>query len=151
MARRHIRQTGQYLRKSVGPFFGGLHTEHPATIDEGELAVAENVEITPTGGIKPRPGVLKRYGTDFAPFAVKGIAPYYKSDGTTRLVAAAGTTLYTDEPHVSFVYDSQAEWEKSGVYTNLDTETSPGDVKLPTPPQAVFQSMRGATYAFMWF
>ncbi len=118
-----------YLTERVDRF-DGLNTEHAVTISETELAKAENVQYTLQDKIKPRPGQSKRFTTDFDTSPVKGMGGYYKSDGTTRLVMAAGTSLYVDTPHVSFAYDSQTDWQKSGVYSNLDTVSSPGDVKM---------------------
>jgi hypothetical protein len=140
-----------YVRKRFGDFSHGIKAGHPTALPEGALVTAENVEITIDGKVKPRPGVLRRYATDFDAFPVNGLGALYKSDGTTRLVAAAGTSIYADKPHIVFDYDGQTDWEAAGVYTNLDTKSSPGDVKLSTPPQTTFQSTRAATYDLMWF
>lgn len=128
---RRKKQTGaeSYLTERVDEF-SGLLTEHPTTLSKYDLAKAENVQYTLQGKIEPRPGQRKRFATDFDSNPVKGIGGYYKSDGTTRLVFASGTTLYVDNPHVSFVYDSQTDWQQSKAYTNLDTSSSPGDVKM---------------------
>ncbi|NPV89127.1 hypothetical protein HPY42_06475 [Coprothermobacteraceae bacterium] len=131
-------QAPGYLLERIDDFSGGWNTAHPASIGKNDLVTAKNVLFTPEGKIVPRWGMAKRFGADFDPNPVLGMGALYKSDGTTRLVMAAGTTLYVDKPHVIFNYDSQADWEQSGVYTNLDTKSSPGDVKLYTPPTPIF-------------
>jgi hypothetical protein len=104
--------------------FEGLNTDHPASIAPEELSRADNAMFTLAGRIQPRPGELKRFSSDFDPGAVRGLGGFYKSDGTTRLVMAAGTTLYSDTPHVIFNYQSQVDWTQSGVYDNTTTTSS---------------------------
>lgn len=133
-----VRKNTAYITEELRDFSGGLNTDLPVATKQNELSVAKNVMLTLEGKAKPRPGEAKRFAVDFDSNPVKGISAYYKSDGTTRLVIAAGTSLYADEPHIVFEYDTQSDWEKAGVYTNLDTKSSPGDVKMFTPPQAMF-------------
>jgi len=141
-------QAPGYLLERLDDFSGGWNTAHPASIAKSDLAVAKNVLFTPEGKVVPRWGIAKRFGADFDSNPVLGMGAYYKSDGTTRLVIAAGTTLYVDKPHITFEYDAQADWEKEGVYTNLDTSSQSGSVKMFTPPQATF--LGTATYSHMW-
>ncbi|BCV23300.1 LamG domain-containing protein [Gelria sp. Kuro-4] len=119
-----------YMAKKLSSFAGGLNTSNPVTIADTDLAKATNIEYTTEGRVKVRGGVKKRFSADFASNPVIGIAPYYKADGTTRLVMASGTSLYVDNPHVAFDYDSQTDFKQSGVYTNLDMDSSPGDVRM---------------------
>ncbi len=119
-----------YIRRELSDFSGGLNTEHPATISEDELVKARNCVLTSTRRIRPRPGIYRRFETDFSGSPVLGMGALYKSDGTTRLVVASETSLYADKPHIIFNYDSQTDWQQSGVYTNLDTVSSPGDVRM---------------------
>lgn len=149
MARqKRVAAIGTYDAIRVQDFSGGLRTGHPTAIPDDALAAATNVVLTLEGKVKPRGGVRKRFRQDFDNNPVVGIAPYYKADGTTRLVIAAGTTLYVDKPHLTFFFDNQADWEQAGAYTNLDTKSSPGDVKMFTPPQATF--LGTATFDKMW-
>ena len=143
------RKEGTYDVVRVVDFTGGLCTGHPSAIPDDALSEATNVVYTFEGKIKPRSSVRKRFRNDFSNSPVVGMAPYYKADGTTRLVIASGTSLYVDKPHLTFLYDTQSDWEQSGVYTNCDTTSSPGDVKLTTPPAATF--LGTATYDKVWF
>lgn len=137
-----------YIVKELANFSGGLNTGHPVAIDDDELVTAKNVVLTQQGKLSPRPGMAKRFSVDFDPGPVRGMGAYYKSDGTTRLIIAAGTSLYADKPHLVFEYDTQSDWETAGVCTNLDTKSSPGDVKMFTPPQATFYGT--PTYERIW-
>src|SRR5208337_3867307 len=100
-----------------------------ATIAPGELSQATNAMFTLEGRIQPRPGELQRFSSNFDPGAVAGMGGFYKSDGATRPVMAAGTTLYADTPHVIFNYEAQSDWTQSGVYDN--TTTTSAGVGLP--------------------
>ena len=142
-------KAGSYDAIRITDFTGGLKTGHPSSISDDALVEATNVVYTVEGKITPREGVKKRFKQDFSSSPVVGMAPYYKADGTTRLVIASGTALYVDKPHLTFMYDTQTDWEQNGVCTNADTSSSPGDVKLTTPPAATF--LGTATYDKVWF
>lgn len=143
------KQTGDgYQALQVRDFSGGLRTGHPSSIPDDALVEATNVVYTLEGKVKPRSGVRKRFSADFDSNPVVGLAPYYRADGTTRLVIAAGTTLYVDKPHLAFGYDTRSDWEQPGVYTNCDVSSAPGDVKMHTPPQAAF--LGTPTYDKVW-
>ncbi len=116
----------EYDKLKLNQFASGLCTDFPSTIPDNALAVATNVEFSPEGRPYPRHGLLKRYASDFDPSPVLGMAPFYKSDGTSRLVMAAGTTIYTDTPHLVFNYATQAQWQAAGVYTDCDTAPTAG-------------------------
>ncbi|WP_026487645.1 hypothetical protein [Caldanaerobius polysaccharolyticus] len=137
-----------YSAVKFNTFEGGLSTEPPTTLEPNQLVQAKNVMLTLDGHVKPRPGMKKRFAQDFSNQPVNGIGVLYKSDRTSYLVMASGTALYKDKPHVIFEFDGQADWERTDVYTNLDTKSSPGDVKLYTPPQATF--LGTATFDKMW-
>ncbi len=123
-------QQGVYATKKLAAFSGGLNTDDPVVVADEDLVEATNIEYTNEARIKMRPGMSKRFASDFDSNPVIGMSPYYKSDGTTRLVMAAGTSLYADKPHVVFNYDAQADWKQAGVYTNLDVDSVPGDVRM---------------------
>lgn len=142
------KQQGAYLTKRLDDFSGGWSTEHPVSLAESALAKAKNVMLTLAGKVAPRWGMAKRFAADFSTSPVLGMGALRKSDGTTRLVVAAGTALYSDKPHIEFLYDAQADWEQVGAYTNLDTKSAPGDVKMYTPPQASF--LGTPTYDKVW-
>jgi len=137
-----------YSAIRIDTFEGGLNTEPSATLGTNQLVQAKNVEFTLEGHIKPRPGMKKRFAQDFSTQPVNGIGVLYKTDRTSYLVIASGTSLYKDMPHVVFEFDGQAEWEQSGAYTNLDTKSSPGDVKLYNAPKATF--LGTPTFDKMW-
>jgi len=129
-------------------FDGGLSTEPSATLTGKQLIKAKNVQLTLEGHIKPRPGMRKRFAQDFSDQPVKGIGVLYRSDRTSYLVVASGTALFKDRPHIVFEFDSQAEWEQPGAYTNLDTKSSPGELKLHSAPKATF--LGTPTFDKMW-
>jgi hypothetical protein len=148
MPRKKNVTVGGYLYQKLGNFSGGLNTDDPVTIGDEDLAVATNVEYTNEGRVTVRKGARKRFASDFSASPVLGLSPYYKSDGTTKLIVASGTALYADNPHLAFEYDAQTDWQRDGVYTNLDVLSSPGDVKMFTPPQASF--IGTPTYSTVW-
>ena len=59
---------------------------------------------------------------------------YYRSDGTSRLLMAAGTSLYSDSPHLITNYDTQSEWQ-TGAMGFIDATTTPGEITVPSTPQ----------------
>lgn len=123
----------------IADFSKGLNTTvHPRLLDPAEAQILENVELDEKGTLRPATGYVKRYAAAFDASPVAGMAQLIRPDGTTRLVAAAGTTLYKDAPHVINRYDSQAEWE-TGQRIGLLTAVSPGNLKLPSAaPAGVF-------------
>lgn len=125
-----------YFAERLDDFSGGWNTDKATTIARNELATAENVELTSSAKVKPRPGIKKRFAADFSASPVLGMGALYHSDGTTKLVIAAGTALYADNPHIAFTYDAQADWG-TGTH-NLDSVTAPGDMKLPAKPVPTF-------------
>ncbi len=125
-----------YSQLSIQHFGDGLNTDHPTSIPDHALAKAENIQYTQEKKVAPKPGMSKRFGSDFDSNPVIGIAPYYKADGTTRLIMAAGTSLYVDTPHVIFNYDTQTDWD-GGIH-NLDSSAVPGDIKLLAAPTSSF-------------
>lgn len=147
MARRQQQTNNSlYPVKRLEDFSGGLNDEHPSTIPDECLSLAKNVEYTIEGKVKPRPGMSKRFASDFDTNPVLGMSPYYKSDGTTRLVMAAGTNLYADKPHVVFNYASQADWQKDGVYTNLNTAPTAGTSVSDVNPSTDLHSGTATTF-----
>jgi len=132
-------QRGEFYNvEAHADFTGGLNTANPVSIADNQLAQATNLQLSTTGLPKPIWQAPPRYSPAFSPTAVLGISPFYKSDGTTRLVMASGTSLYSDTPHVTFQYASQSAWTQSGTYTNLDSSSTPGSLKLYTPPTPTF-------------
>lgn len=148
VARKRRATVGTYQTERIDDFSGGWSTEHPASLGKNALSQAKNVMLTVGGKVRPRWGMKRRFAQDFSFYPVVGMGALRKSDGTTRLVVAAGTTLYSDKPHIEFLYDAQADWERVGAYTNLDTKSAPGDVKMYTPPQASF--LGTPTYDKVW-
>lgn len=105
---------------------------YPALLKDNEAHLLKNVSLDEKGTVKTCKGRRERFASDFSVFPVNGIAPYYKSDGTTRLLMGAGNSLYVDTPHVTEVYDSQPEWE-TGTREKIDTTTTVGSIQ-PTAP-----------------
>lgn len=91
---------------------------HPALLNDNESVKSYNASLEEKGTLKPRKGSLKRYSADFdASNPVAGMGVFYKSNGTTRLLMAAGTTVYYDEPHLENRWDTQAQWQNTGTIT----------------------------------
>jgi len=81
----------------LGPFTEGVNLVDPASkLSLQELALCSNLRIGVKGEIYKRPG-YDNYGS--APAKVNGnnitnfLARYYRSDGTKKLIAAAGGKL----------------------------------------------------------
>lgn len=135
-----------YIVEKLNNFSGGLNTEDPVTIESNDLAKATNIEYTASGRVKIKPGSARRFSSDFSINPVVGMVPYYKSDGTPRLVMATSTALYVDNPRLTFSYTAMSDWNQVGAYTNLDINVD--GVRLKTPPTATF--LGTAAYDTMW-
>jgi len=136
---------GNYNVVQARKFAGGLQTGHPTAIGDNALTEAENVVYTLEGHVKPRKAIKRRFASDFSSAPVVGMAPYYGKDGITKVVMASGNSLYVDQPHLTFSYDTVGEWSQSGVYTNCAVSD---DVQLLTTPAAEF--LGTATYEKIW-
>ncbi|MFZ5754810.1 MAG: hypothetical protein ACOY3J_11275, partial [Bacillota bacterium] len=120
------------LRGDLYDFSGGqVDSVHPALLNDNEGKKYKNVSLEEKGTLKVTKGNQTRYATPFdANNPCVGIGAFYKSDGTSRLVMAAGTNLYSDSPHVTTKYDSQADWDSGQKSFFCNTATVPGDLTL---------------------
>ncbi|KJS23149.1 MAG: hypothetical protein VR72_03000 [Clostridiaceae bacterium BRH_c20a] len=102
---------------------------YPTLLSENEAHKLINNTLEEKGTVKPCKGRQERFA---APFdennPVNGIGVFYKSDGTTRLVMAAGSKLYSDTPHVVTSYDSKDDWDSGTKSKFCDTSNTPGDL-----------------------
>ena len=114
-------------------FSSGLNTTiSPALLNKNEAQLAEDVSFEQKGTIVPRRGRRKRYETPFSTSPVTGIAGYFKSDGTSRLVVATGDKVYADEPHMEYKWTTQADWEQEGTSrgVHVDTASVSGSLRI---------------------
>lgn len=133
----------------LNDFSLGLNTTiSPTLLGDNELQVANNVSLEQKGTIVPSRGRVKRYSTPFANVPTCGLGAYYKKDGTTKLLAAAGSVLYADTPGIVNKWTTQADYEESGsARSNADTSTTPGSVKMAagtTSGAVAFSKTEGA-------
>lgn len=118
-------------------FSMGLNTTISGSLlNNNELQVAEDVSFEQKGTIMPRRGRRKRYEEEFSDSPCCGLGSYYKKDGTTKLLFAAGDKLYSDSPSISVKWDNQNDWEETNSkHANLDSSTTPGDIQIKEPTQ----------------
>jgi hypothetical protein len=120
---------------------GGMNDAvDPALLNDNESPIFENAALDQKGTLYPRRGSEERYPTDIASAPVTGIGSYYKSDGTSRLLIGAGSSLYTDKPHVIDVFDAKAEWDLGTVTGLASTSAVVGSVKNSGTPANLTQA-----------
>ena len=133
----------------LADFSMGLNTTISGSLlNNNELQVAEDVSFEQKGTIMPRRGRRKRYEEEFSNSPCCGLGSYYKKDGTTKLLFAAGDKLYSDSPNMSFKWDNQNDWEEpNSKQVNLDSSTTPGDIQIKestqTAPTPLFTRASG--------
>jgi hypothetical protein len=107
----------------VQDFSGGLNTAvSPSLLNANEGQLANNVNFDQKGTVQPQKGRRKRYAADFGASPVVGLGAFYTKAGLANLVIASGTSLYTDQPHMDHIWDTQANWKAAGtVFEGLAT------------------------------
>lgn len=110
-------------------FSGGMNDKvSPLLLGDNEAIAIQNMNMLENGTLKKRHGYTKRFASTFATGPVRGLTNYRKENGTSRLVFAADGKLFYDQPNFSQLYDTQAEWETSGVLRDgITTTETPGD------------------------
>ncbi|MGI6125167.1 MAG: LamG domain-containing protein, partial [Acetivibrionales bacterium] len=128
----------------LADFSMGLNTTISGSLlNNNELQVAEDVSFEQKGTIMPRRGRRKRYEEEFSDSPCCGLGSYYKKDGTTKLLFAAGDKLYSDSPSISVKWDNQNDWEETNSkQVNLDSSTTPGDIQIKESTQTVLTFTR---------
>lgn len=113
----------------LNDFSSGLNTTISATLlEDNELQKAFDASLEQKGTLVPRRGRQKRYASAFSAYPCCGIGAYYKKDGTSRLLIGNHDSLYSDKPHISYSWDTEADWEAEGTTksTLLETITTAG-------------------------
>lgn len=111
---------------------GGLNTMVPPNLlNNNESPVSENVDRSLKGIIRPSPGRRRRFPAAFDANGIAGMGTYYKTDGTSRLIAGVGNKLYADKPHLVTIWDSQTDWQRGTVSGAASLTQNPGAVTLP--------------------
>ncbi len=151
MAKTKKLQIGTLDYKRIYDWSGGMNDFiNPALLNDNESARLENASLDVKGTIISRKGCHNRFSQDISTSPVAGMSPYYKSDGTSRiLIATRDGKIYTDKSYLSFTYDLQSDWKQEGVYTNLDADTSPGSITMKVKQNAEFIG-GSPTYDKMW-
>lgn len=104
---------------------------YPTLLNENEAHKLINNTLEEKGTVKPCKGRQERFAVPFDENnPVNGIGVFYKSDGTTRLVMAAGSKLYSDTPHVVTSYDSKDDWDGGTKSKFCNTSDTPGDLTI---------------------
>ena len=111
---RQIRPDQQVVVR-ITDFSGGHNdTVAPALLNSNEAQKAHNINFDQKGTIQPQKGRKKRYAQKFSDQPVSGLGAFYTKAGTGHLLIAAGTDVYTDEPHMEYRWDSVSDWKKQG-------------------------------------
>lgn len=115
-------------------FDGGLNDkDSPLLLADNELAECVNYHLDQRGTLTKRTGFTARYASPFGSGPVKGLFNYRKEDGTSRLIIANDGELLSDLPNFLQLWDTQAQWETSGVERDMVTTSEiAGDAK-PCP------------------
>ena len=94
-----------------------------ALLKDSESVLLQNASLDQKGTLFSRKGRVERYSPDISPTgSVAGMAPYYKSDGTSRLlIGASDGKLYTDKPHIINSYDTQGEFNNGKYQATVAT------------------------------
>lgn len=98
--------------ESVTGFIGGGNTFQDETvIKDSELSKFKNILLS-VDGIEPRPGSLNYGGSQDS--RVRGLEPFYKADGTRKLIRFSGGKVY---------YKNGSSWTQLGTKTwTTDTD-----------------------------
>jgi hypothetical protein len=111
-------------------FSGGLNDNNsPNLLNDNEVSELKNFCFDDKGVLKVRGGLDKRY-SELLGKEIIAMYPYYKKDGTTRLMLATQDALYYDLPRHVTKFDSQSEFD-TGTYANTKAST---DGKVTTTP-----------------
>lgn len=125
-------------------FSGGKNsTISPTLLNDNEATEALNVSFEQKGTISPHKGRKQRYGLVFSSSPSTGIGAYYKKDGTSRLLTAAGTEVYADEPHLEKKWDTKADWEQGTLGSRVSTTDVEGDLVLDVGQEQGIASTSG--------
>lgn|GEM_PF-6821728 len=131
-------QTNQRQVVVLNDFSGGQNdVVHASLLNDNECAVLECASLDQKGTLLPDTGRAERFAANIDANPIAGMGAYYRSDGTSRLLMAAGNSLYSDSPHLAVNYDSQAEWQ-AGTLTLVDAVTTPGDIAPLEPANPTF-------------
>ena len=122
---------------------------HPALLKDSEARLLKNVSIREKGTVKTTEGRKARFDTPFDAFnPCNGLTAFYPDTTTSRLVMGAGSKLYSDTPHLITKWTDQADFDEAGsVKTNVDTSTTPGEIKVKT--NAVEPTFTRASVAYL--
>lgn len=112
-------------------FSGGMNDSVSALlIKDTEAVEIQNMHMREEGTLTQRHGYTKRFAAAFATGPVRGLYNYRKENGLSYLVFCADGKVFKDAPNFSQTYDTQAQWETSGVLRNgITTSEAVGDVK----------------------
>lgn len=117
--------------KRIVDFSDGLNDKvSPFLLKDTEVAAIRNFNYDEKGTLTQRKGFTKRYASPIANAPLKGLYNFRKEDGTSLLVLACDGKLWSDKPNFVQLYDSQGEWETSGVVRDgITTTETAGDIK----------------------
>lgn len=121
----------------------------PALLNDNESVILENASLDEKGTLMPSKGISRRYTNDISSSPISGIHPYYKNDGTTKiLISTRDGKVYSEKTGLFYLFDTQSDWKKEGVYSNLDADSVAGQLNFPPKPNAQF--IGTPTYDKIW-
>ncbi len=102
---------------------GGMNNAvNPALLNDNESVLLQNYTLDEKGTLFPAKGAQNRYASPFGTSPVAGMGPFYKSDGTTRLlIGTEDGKLYVDTPHLLNSYDTQGEFNNGKYQATVAT------------------------------
>ncbi|GAB7387352.1 hypothetical protein BSNK01_11880 [Bacillaceae bacterium] len=133
--KRTLAKIGEVSYQRIFDWSGGMNDAvQPVLLNDNESPLLQNASLDEKGTLYPRKGSKERYPSKIADSPVTGIGAYYKSDGTSRILIGAGSSIYTDKPHIVEKFDAQADWQRGSVagFASL-TKTAGSVVNDGTP------------------
>lgn len=148
-----IPQKPPFAPKKVMPlrdFSLGLNNKFSSLeLDAKEVQDIQNLNFDEKGSLKKRKGFLAHYAGTFDSLSARDAFNYRKQDGTSRIVIAAGTSLYYDTPQFLRLYTTQSDWETTGVQiSGVSTVATSGDITLQSMGM-LGQMLLGASSALL--
>lgn len=129
----HAAQKAPFAARKLTRFVdysGGKNDKvSPLLIEDNEAADIQNMNMLEKGSLQKRHGYTKRFAAAFGTGPVRGLYNYRKENGLSRLVFASDGKIFYDKPNFSQLYDTQADWETSGVVRDgISTTETAGDI-----------------------
>ena len=138
------KKIGEKAYERISNWEGGMNNVvAPSLLGETESPLLENANLDQKGTLGVRKGNKERYSEDVSDSPIRGITPFYKSDGTTVLIMAVKDgKMYTDTPHLVNSFTALSEFEQ-GTFQNIVSEA---EGKLL--PMVFFTGFEDSSFAY---